>query len=92
MSYSVTLFFIGILLGSLVGYLLCRRYWKRVVSDLEFDKEMLLDFNEKLIRDRDEIEARYSMTFHGYVNHLDTHVCRRVVVAEKEWPNEVSFW
>jgi hypothetical protein len=69
----------GIFLGSLLGYLLCRLGEKAKIANLEFDKEMLLDFNEKLIRDRDEIEARYSMTFHGYVNHLDTHVCVRVV-------------
>ena len=73
-----------------MGYVPCRRDWKRVVSDLEFDKEMLLGFNEKLTRDRDEIEARYSTTFQGYVNHLGTHVC---VFAPKdeEWPEEVSF-
>lgn len=57
----MALFFIGLFLGSIVGYFLCRRIWKGVVSNLEFDKEMLLDFNEKLIRDRDEIEARYEL-------------------------------
>ena len=86
-GYAITCLFAGLFVGSIVGYFLCRRDWKRVVSDLEFEKEMLLDFNEKLIRDRDQIEQRYEMAVRAYVGHLDNFDCQwkkedRILEAE----------
>lgn len=68
------------LLGMLACWLICRRK----ISDLEFDKEILLDFNEKLMRDRDELEERYLLTSRGYIAHLDSHYCV-VIEVEEEW-------
>jgi hypothetical protein len=73
----------GIFIGSIVGYLLCRRDWKSLVAQLEDEKQQLCEFNEKIRNDRDEIENRYAMTFRGYVNHLDTHVCQRIPVGDE---------
>lgn len=52
---------------------------RKRISDLKFDKEMLLDFNEKLIRDRDEIENKLKVQdgiSECYARHLETHECR----------------
>lgn len=62
-------FLYGLLLGLLAS--------QRQISELEVDKETLLDFNEKLIRDRDEIEQRYLLTSRGYIAHLDGYECKR---------------
>lgn len=51
-------FLTGLFLGSLVCCFLRRREDQKRIAQLEFDKEMLLDFNEKLIRDREEVESR----------------------------------
>jgi phage regulator Rha-like protein len=51
---------------------------------------MLLDFNEKLIRDFDQLE-RESKAFSGmYAEHLELNVCV-LKEQEEEWPTEVSF-
>ena len=60
-----------------IGLLIALILSQQKISELEFDKETLLDFNEKLIRDRDEIEQRYTLTSRGYIAHLDTHECKR---------------
>ena len=50
MTLSLILISAGV--GAGLSWFSCRKQ----IADLEFEKEMVLDFNEKLTRDRDEIE------------------------------------
>lgn len=71
----------GILLGMFIAWLV---YRKRI-SNLEFNNETLLDFNEKLTR---ELEAQ-TLASKGYIAHLDSHVCMPVP-REEEWPEVIG--
>lgn len=82
MIYIFPAFLLGILVSSLL--------MRRENADLKLNNEMLLDFNEKLIRDRDELELRYKAAMAIYLNHRNSHVCVEVP-KEEEWPEEVSF-
>lgn len=59
------------LLGMLVGWLIMR--WE--LNCLKVDKQTLLDFNERLIRDREDLDQRYLMISRGYIAHLDKYEC-----------------
>lgn len=68
----------------LVGMLACWLMMRWEVKDLEFDKEMLLDFNEKQIRLIEELEAHETALSLRlfYLEHPE---------LKEEWPEEVSF-
>jgi hypothetical protein len=51
MTYALP--FLCLCLGSVVGCLLYGRAPRARIAQLEFDKEMLLDFNERLLRERE---------------------------------------
>lgn len=68
----------------LIGMLVCWVLLRKEISNLKFDKEMLLDFNEKQIRLIEELEAH------------ETELSLRLFYAEhpelkEEWPDGVSF-
>jgi hypothetical protein len=71
----------GIFLGSLVGYLLCRLGEKARIAN---EKQDLLDFNEQLLREKEELEFRYEHEARSYIRHLDSHCCVFQPVDE-EW-------
>jgi hypothetical protein len=83
---TLEIIFVSGSIGILVGMGIM--WWR--VRKLEFDKEILLDFNERLIADRDEVEQRYLLETKAYIRHLDSHVCV-FVPDEEEWPEEISF-
>jgi hypothetical protein len=58
------------LLGFLVGWMLSQNI-------AEIEKQDLLDFNEMVLRDREQLEERYLLTSTGYINHLNSHECKR---------------
>jgi hypothetical protein len=47
----------GIFLGSLVGYLLCRLGEGKKILELKFKNEELLDFNQRLVREKGHLEV-----------------------------------
>ena len=83
MTYSLP--FLCLFLGSIVGCLLYGRGERVRIAQLELDKEMLLDFNEKLIREKEELGFRYEREARSYIRHLDSHICV-FQPADEEWP------
>lgn len=77
---------LAFLLGVFITYLVMRCE----IKDLKADKEMVLNFNEKLIRDHDEINPRYELEAKSYIRHLDSHRCV-YVPEEEEWPSIVEM-
>jgi uncharacterized membrane-anchored protein YhcB (DUF1043 family) len=87
---TLEIIFVSGSIGILIGMFIMKFDRRSLIRDLEADKEILLDFHDKLIADREEMDQRYLRETKAYINHLDTHVCR-FVGKEEEWPEEITF-
>ena len=60
-----------------IGLLIALILSQHRISELEFDNDQLLNFNEWLLREKEKSEEQCLLTSRGYINHLDTHECKR---------------
>ena len=80
-----------------LGYLLCFLIMRRQLKRVEFDKQILLDFNEKLVRDREVVEEQLKaqdQIVEAHCEHLKYYDC---VFREGYLPDETQleaevFW
>ena len=65
-----------------MNYLFLRLLIERI-AQLEFEKQLLVEFNERAIADRDELEQRLLAGMKLWLEHKDTYSCVEVGREDK---------